>query len=143
MIGQLSPKQALMSISATTTVHYNCSRLPSSTPSGCSSTTNSILSSLLSCPDGAPTVLDCEYSADVVILYFLPTTINVIAATVYYDVSPPYTLTNNLSSYYSSIAHALVPPPPPPNLRRRSRNCADNCWPGLYHTRYSVPRSFQ
>jgi len=111
MIGQLSPQQALISISATTTVNYYSSRLPSSATSGCSSSPNNLLSSLLSCPDGAPTVLGCEYSADVVIFYFLATTINVTAATVYYNVSPPYTLTNNLSSYYSSIAQALVPPP--------------------------------
>ena len=97
--------------SATTTAYYNSSRSPSPTYIDYSPTTNSGLSSLLSCPDGAPTVLDCQYSADVVVFYFLPTTINVTAATVYNNASPPYTVTNNLSSYYSSIAYALVPAP--------------------------------
>jgi hypothetical protein len=51
--------------------------------------------------------------ADVSIPYWLPTTVTVTAATVYYNVSNgtmhPSTVTNNLASYYSSIATALVP----------------------------------
>jgi hypothetical protein len=66
------------------------------------------------CPQGYTTQsVSCLYSADVSIPYWLPTTVTVTAATVYYAVSDGTTRTNtvtrNLTSYYSSIATALVP----------------------------------
>src|SRR5438046_1543022 len=59
--------------------------------------------------------VSCEFIADVAIPYWLPTTITVTAATIYYSVSDgttsANTVTRNLTSYYSSIATALVPTP--------------------------------
>jgi len=97
---------------ATSYSYYNSST-SSITTSSTASTPTPVCTSGMSCPvtcaSGTAYLIECDYQADIVIPYWLPTTITVTAATVYYNGTTAYTVTNNLTSYYSSIASALVP----------------------------------